>query len=88
MAACLAGDRQRYPVRLLESGPAAGVLMSARFSRELALPYVLSFDLGGTTAKGALVRDGEALRKYSFEAAHAYQYRSGSGLSCKFPWST
>jgi N-methylhydantoinase A len=76
---------RRYPVRLLESGPAAGVLMSARFSRELALPYLLSFDLGGTTAKGALVRDGEALRKYSFEAAHAYQYRSGSGLTLQIP---
>ncbi|HVF63392.1 MAG TPA: hydantoinase/oxoprolinase family protein, partial [Casimicrobiaceae bacterium] len=42
---------RRYPVRLLESGPAAGALMSARHSRSLEQPQVLSFDMGGTTAK-------------------------------------
>lgn len=76
---------RRYPVRLLESGPAAGVLMSARFGRELAQENILSFDLGGTTAKGALVRHGEPLRKYTFEAAHVYEYRSGSGLQLQIP---
>lgn len=76
---------RRYPVRLLESGPAAGVLMSARLGRELAFDGILSFDLGGTTAKGALVRHGEAFRRYHFEAAHAYEYRSGSGLELKIP---
>jgi N-methylhydantoinase A len=76
---------RRYPVRLLESGPAAGVLMTARLGRELDFDHVLSFDLGGTTAKGALVRRGEALRAYSFEAAHAYNYRSGSGLQLQIP---
>jgi N-methylhydantoinase A len=76
---------RRFPVRLLESGPAAGVLMSARLGRELAIDSLLSFDLGGTTAKGALVRHGAAFKKYSFEAAHAYKYRSGSGLTLQIP---
>jgi N-methylhydantoinase A len=76
---------RRYPVRLLESGPAAGVMMSARLGRELSRANVLSFDLGGTTAKGALVRNGEPLRSYAFEAAHAYEYRSGSGLLLQIP---
>jgi N-methylhydantoinase A len=76
---------RRHPVRLLESGPAAGVLMSARFGRESHRDNILSFDLGGTTAKGALVRQGKPLREYSFEAAHAYEYRSGSGLQLQIP---
>jgi N-methylhydantoinase A len=76
---------RRYPVRLLESGPAAGVLMSARLGRERGEPNVLSFDLGGTTAKGALIRAGKPLRKYSFEAAHAYEHRSGSGVQLQIP---
>lgn len=76
---------RHYPVRLLESGPAAGVLMSARFGRDLACDNILSFDLGGTTAKGALVRRGKPLRKYTFEAAHAYEHRSGSGLQLQIP---
>jgi N-methylhydantoinase A len=76
---------RRYPVRLLESGPAAGVLMSARFGRERGEAHVLSFDLGGTTAKGALIRRGKPLRRYTFEAAHAYEHRSGSGIQLQIP---
>src|SRR5690606_17875196 len=62
---------RRYPVRLLESGPAAGVLMAARLGAEMAIDKLIAFDLGGTTAKGALVRGGEPFKKYTFEAAHA-----------------
>jgi len=76
---------RRYPVRLLESGPAAGVLMAARIGRALGIGDLLSFDLGGTTAKGALVREGKPFKKYSFEAAHAYKHRSGSGLQLRIP---
>ena len=49
-----ADTARRYPVRALESGPAAGALMSAYHGRSLDLPNLLSFDMGGTTAKGAL----------------------------------
>lgn len=76
---------RRYPVKLLESGPAAGVLVAARIGTAVAGGDLLSFDLGGTTAKGALVRKGRPFRAYSFEAAHAYEYRSGSGLPLQIP---
>ncbi|MEQ1613209.1 MAG: hydantoinase/oxoprolinase family protein, partial [Hyphomicrobiaceae bacterium] len=52
---------RKFPVRALESGPAAGALMSAHHGRTLDLANLLSFDMGGTTAKGALIRDGEAV---------------------------
>ena len=74
-----------FPVRLLESGPAAGVLMSARIGQARAQGNILSFDLGGTTAKGALVRGGAPARKYTFEAAHVHRHRTGSGLPLQIP---
>ncbi len=76
---------RRYPVKLLESGPAAGVLVAARIGTAVAGGDLLSFDLGGTTAKGALIRKGRPFRAYAFEAAHAYEYRSGSGLPLQIP---
>ncbi len=76
---------RRYPVRMLESGPAAGVLMCAEHGRRLGIDSVLAFDLGGTTAKGALVRDGRPLRNYAMEVARTYHHRRGSGLRLKLP---
>jgi N-methylhydantoinase A len=76
---------RRYPVRALESGPAAGALMSAHHGRALALDNLLSFDMGGTTAKGALVRGGEPIKKYSMEVARVHEFRQGSGLLVKLP---
>ncbi|MCF3935788.1 hydantoinase/oxoprolinase family protein [Acuticoccus sp. M5D2P5] len=76
---------RQHPVRLLESGPAAGVLMAARLGEAHRIDNLLSFDLGGTTAKGALVRGGKPFKTYSFEAAHAYKHKSGSGLKLQIP---
>lgn len=76
---------RRFPVRALESGPAAGALLSAWQGRALDLPNLLSFDMGGTTAKGALVRDGEPIKKYSIEVARVHEFRQGSGLPVKIP---
>lgn len=76
---------RRYPVRALESGPAAGALMSAAHGRALALKSVLSFDMGGTTAKGALIRGGEPIKKYEMEVARAYEFRRGSGMPIRIP---
>ncbi|MCC7271173.1 MAG: hydantoinase/oxoprolinase family protein [Alphaproteobacteria bacterium] len=76
---------RRFPVRMLESGPAAGVLMSARHGRDLGVADLLSFDLGGTTAKGALVRDGRPLKHYEMEVARCYEHKRGSGLPLKLP---
>lgn len=80
----LATARQ-FPVRLLESGPAAGVLMAARVGEVVDVPNLLAFDLGGTTAKGALVRAGKPFKTYTFEAAHSYKHKSGSGLTLQIP---
>jgi len=76
---------RRYPVRMLESGPAAGVLMSAFHGRALDLDNVLSFDLGGTTAKGALVRGGEPLKTDQMEVARVHDFKRGSGLPARVP---
>ena len=80
-----AATARRYPVRMLESGPAAGALMSAQHGRTLGLDNVLSFDLGGTTAKGALIRGGQPLKRDTMEVARVYHHRRGSGLSLKLP---
>jgi len=74
-----------FPVRALESGPAAGVLMSALHGRNLHQANLLSFDMGGTTAKGALVNNGEALKRYEIEVARMHGFKQGSGLIAKIP---
>ena len=80
-----ADTARRFPVRALESGPAAGVLMSAYHGRSLDLPNLLSFDMGGTTAKGALVRGGTPIKRYSMEVARVHEFRQGSGLTIRIP---
>ncbi len=74
-----------YPVRALESGPAAGALMSAHHGRNLQIDNVLAFDMGGTTAKGALIRDGAPLKKYMMEVARVHEFKRGSGLPVRIP---
>jgi N-methylhydantoinase A len=69
-------EAKRAPVQLLESGPAAG----AWFGRSAGLDRVLAFDMGGTTAKLALVDGGEPLVAWGFEAARAKRFLRGSGL--------
>lgn len=76
---------RRYPVRLLESGPAAGVLMSSFHGRALGIDRILAYDMGGTTAKGAIVRDGTPLKKYEIEVARVHEFKQGSGLPAKIP---
>ena len=73
-------EAKRAPVHLLESGPAAGALAGAWFGRNAGLERVLAFDMGGTTAKLALVDDGEPLVAYGFEAAREKRFLRGSGL--------
>ena len=80
-----ADTARRFPVRALESGPAAGALMSAYHGRSLDLPNLLSFDMGGTTAKGALVRGGAPIKRYSMEVARVHEFRQGSGLAIRIP---
>ncbi|MEN9763245.1 MAG: hypothetical protein RI906_3071 [Pseudomonadota bacterium] len=76
---------RQFPVRLLESGPAAGALMSARHSMWLNKSQILSFDMGGTTAKGCVVRGQAPLKRYEFEVARVHEFKRGSGLPVKIP---
>lgn len=76
---------RRFPVRMLESGPAAGVLMSAHLGGNLKLPDLLSYDMGGTTAKGCLIRKGTPRKEYFMEVARVHEFKQGSGLPIKTP---
>ena len=53
---------RQFPVRLVESGPAAGVSIATHFARRLGKPNVLAFDMGGTTAKISLIEGGQPTR--------------------------
>ena len=76
---------RRYPVRLVESGPAAGVSIAAHYARKLDTSHMLSFDMGGTTAKIALVTDFEPTRTNELEVARVKRFQKGSGLLLKAP---
>jgi N-methylhydantoinase A len=75
----------RFPVRLVESGPAGGALLSSWIARKRGLERVLSFDMGGTTAKICLIDGGEPERARTFEVARAYRNVKGSGLPVRVP---
>ncbi|MDH3190409.1 MAG: hydantoinase/oxoprolinase family protein, partial [Acidimicrobiia bacterium] len=76
---------KRFPVRLLESGPAAGVLGAAYLGQAEADRPILAFDMGGTTAKAALVESGDPLIANEFETARVYRFTKGSGLPIRVP---
>lgn len=73
------------PVRLLESGPAAGALAAAFFGNLASVEDLLSFDMGGTTAKLCLVERGQPLKTTFIEAARIHRFKPGSGLPVKIP---
>lgn len=74
-----------FPVRLLESGPAAGALAAAHIGRLAGHDELLSFDMGGTTAKICLIEGGQPLRSSQFEVDRVYRFKKGSGLPIKIP---
>ena len=75
----------RFPVRMLESGPAAGALAAAALGQRSGYPDLLSFDMGGTTAKLCAVENGYPLKAREFEVDRVYRFRKGSGLPIKIP---
>ena len=75
----------RFPVRLVESGPAAGALAAAAVGAMVGRDSLLSFDMGGTTAKLSVVEGGEPLVTYDFEVDRRYRFKKGSGLPLKVP---
>ncbi len=77
---------RRLPVRLCESGPAAGALSAAFWAaRDGATQDILAFDMGGTTAKSCLVEGGTPLLARQFEVARVYRFAKGSGLPIRQP---
>ncbi|RPH62808.1 MAG: hydantoinase/oxoprolinase family protein, partial [Burkholderiales bacterium] len=75
----------RFPVRLLESGPAAGAIGAAYIARAMSHPKVLFFDMGGTTAKAFIIDDGAPIVARKLEVAHVYRFKRGSGLPVQVP---
>jgi N-methylhydantoinase A len=80
-----ADDAARTPIRLVESGPAAGALAGSWFARRLGEQRLLGFDMGGTTAKACLVEHGEPTLTTSFEVARIYRFKKGSGFPVSVP---
>ena len=74
-----------YPIRLVESGPAGGAILAEQLSKELNEPSLVSFDMGGTTAKICLIDEGYANHSRSFEVDRAYRFKKGSGLPLRIP---
>jgi N-methylhydantoinase A len=75
----------RFPIRLVESGPAGGAIFAAHIARESGLASVLSFDMGGTTAKICLIDEFAPQTSRSFEVARIGRFRKGSGLPLRIP---
>lgn len=76
---------QRFPVRIIESGPAAGAIAASFYSRLTDTGHLISFDMGGTTAKMCLVEHGSPEHANEFEAGRVRRFRKGSGLPLKVP---
>jgi N-methylhydantoinase A len=75
----------RFPVRLVESGPAGGAIFASHIARQCRLDKVLSYDMGGTTAKICLIEDGKPQTSRAFEVARIYRFKKGSGLPLRIP---
>jgi len=75
----------RFPVRLVESGPAGGAIFAACIAREHGLDQVVSFDMGGTTAKICLIDKARPQTARAFEVARIYRFLKGSGLPLRIP---
>ncbi len=76
---------RKFPIRLVESGPAGGAILAAALAKQCGLDKVLSFDMGGTTAKICLIDDGEPQHSRHFEVARQYRFLKGSGLPLRIP---
>ena len=82
---CTLDTALRSPVGLVESGPAGGALLAARIAAEHEVDELLSFDMGGTTAKLCLLTDGQPSTSREFEVARVYRFLKGSGLPLRIP---
>lgn len=76
---------QQHPIRLVESGPAGGAILAARIAAERNLPGIVSFDMGGTTAKLCLIENATPFKARSFEIDRQSRFRKGSGMPVRIP---
>ena len=76
---------KQFPVRMVESGPAGGAILAGKISKECKLDKVVSFDMGGTTAKVCLLDDGNPDTAREFEVARQYRFKRGSGIPIRIP---
>ncbi|WP_350334780.1 hydantoinase/oxoprolinase family protein [Coralliovum pocilloporae] len=74
-----------YPIRLVESGPAGGAILAAQVARDISADKVLSFDMGGTTAKLCLIDNYEPQSTRHFEISRAERFVKGSGMPVRIP---
>jgi N-methylhydantoinase A len=74
-----------FPIRMLESGPAAGALAAAHYGAQAGMPSLLAFDMGGTTAKLCLIENAQPRVVNEFEVDRKYRFKRGSGLPIKTP---
>jgi N-methylhydantoinase A len=75
----------RHPVRMIESGPAAGALAACHYCEVLGIDRLMSFDMGGTTAKACLIEERQPLITGLFEVDRRYRFKEGSGLPVTIP---
>ncbi|MEM0977436.1 MAG: hydantoinase/oxoprolinase family protein [Pseudomonadota bacterium] len=74
-----------FPVRLVESGPAGGAIFAADIAARHGIDKVLSFDMGGTTAKICLIKSKTPKTARVFEVARSYRFKKGSGMPISIP---
>ncbi|KIC12737.1 methylhydantoinase [Leisingera sp. ANG-M1] len=82
---CTIQTAARFPIRLVESGPAGGAILAARIAARAGLDEVLSFDVGGTTAKLCLIDNARPQTSRQFEIARAARFIKGSGMPVRIP---
>lgn len=82
---CTIRTAARFPIRLVESGPAGGAILAARIAAQAGLEQVLSFDMGGTTAKLCLIDKARPQTSRQFEIARAARFVKGSGMPVRIP---
>jgi N-methylhydantoinase A len=80
-----ADSAMRFPVRLVESGPAGGAIFASHIARQCEIEQVVSFDMGGTTAKICLIDGFAPQSSRVFEVARMYRFKKGSGLPLRVP---
>lgn len=83
-----ADDAALAPIRLVESGPAAGALAGSWFARRMNESRLMCFDMGGTTAKSCLITDFEPKLTNSFEVGRMYRFKKGSDSLYRYHQST